>query len=79
MRGDRVADTLFRAGMPKDWVIADKTGNGGNGAHGIVAVVERPKGPPLTIAAYIAETNADLQARNAAMAEIGAAIARVLG
>lgn len=79
MRGDRVADGLFRAGMPKDWVIADKTGSGNNGARGIIAVVERPKGPALTIALYFAETKADMASRNAAAAEIGAAIARVMG
>lgn len=79
MRGDRVADGLFRAGMPKDWVIADKTGAGSNGTRGIIALVERPKGPVLTIALYFAETRVDMAARNAAIAEIGAAIARVTG
>lgn len=79
MRGDRVADGLFRAGMPKDWVIADKTGSGENGTRGIVAVVERPKGPALTIALYMTEVKVDMASRNAAIAEIGAAIARVAG
>ena len=73
MRGDRVADGLFRAGMPKDWVIADKTGSGNNGTRGIIAVVERPKGPALTIALYFAEAKVDMASRNAAAANAAAA------
>ena len=77
--GDRVGDALLRAGLPKSWKIADKTGAGSNGARGIVAVAWPEGRGPLTIAIYIAETKASLADRNAAIAEIGAAIARSVG
>ena len=77
--GDRVGDALLRAGLPKSWRIADKTGAGGNGARGIVAVVWPPERRPLTLAIYIAETRATMAERNAAIAEIGAAIAGSIG
>ncbi|WP_442958151.1 class A beta-lactamase [Pinisolibacter sp.] len=77
--GDRVGDALLRAGLPKNWTIADKTGAGGNGARGIVAVAWPPGRKPVTIAIYIAETAAAMADRNAAIAAIGAAIARSLG
>ncbi|NLH83701.1 MAG: class A beta-lactamase [Phyllobacteriaceae bacterium] len=74
MTADRVADGLLRAGLPKTWAIADKTGAGGNGARAIVAATRPPAGPPVTIAIFIAETSASMAERNAAIAEIGAAI-----
>lgn len=78
MVGDRVGDALLRAGLPKDWRIADKTGAGGNGARGIVAVVWPPNRKPATVAIYIAETRATMAERNAAIAEIGAVLAKSL-
>jgi beta-lactamase class A len=77
--GDRVGDALLRAGLPKDWKIADKTGAGGNGARGIVAVIWPPNRRPVTVAIHIAETAASMADRNAAIAEIGAALARSIG
>jgi beta-lactamase class A len=77
--GDRVAAALLRAGLPETWKIADKTGAGGHGARAIVAVAWPPQRKPVTIAIYIAETTAPMAARNAAIAEIGTAIARSLG
>lgn len=76
MRADRVGDALLRAGLPKDWDVADKTGAGGNGARAVVAVLQPPKRKPMTVAIYIAETKATMAERNAAIAEIGAALAR---
>lgn len=76
---DRVADALLRAGLPKTWKIADKTGAGGHGARGIIAVVWPPNRKPLTIAIYIAETSATLAERNAVIAELGAELARAIG
>lgn len=76
MRADRVGDALLRAGLPKDWDVADKTGAGGNGARAVVAVLRPPKRKPMTVAIYIAETKATMAERNAAIAEIGAALAR---
>jgi len=76
MAADRVADGLLRAGLPKTWSIADKTGAGGNGARAIVAVARPPAGPAMTIAVHLAETAASMAERNAAIAEIGTAIGR---
>mgnify|MGYP001591062493 CR=1 FL=1 len=76
MAADRVGDALLRAGLPKTWAIADKTGAGGHGARAIVAVTRPPAGPPVTIAVFLAETAATMAERNAAIAEIGTAIGR---
>ena len=79
MVDDRVAGPLLRAALPAGWRIADKTGAGGHGSRGIVAVIWPPERPPLVAAIYIAETKASMGARNAAIARIGAALVEALG
>lgn len=79
MVGDLVGGPVLRAGLPQTWTIADKTGAGGNGARGVVAVVWPKDRKPLTVAIYLAETKASMAERNAAIAEIGAALARSIG
>jgi beta-lactamase class A len=76
MIDDRVAAPLLRAALPADWRIADKTGAGGNGSRGIVAVLWPPCRAPLIVAIYIADTDASMAARNAAIAHIGAALVK---
>lgn len=43
-------DALIRAGVPDDWVIGDKTGNGGYGTRNDIAVAWTPDGDPVVIA-----------------------------
>ena len=78
MADDRVAGALLRASLPKGWRIADKTGNGERGSRGIVAAIWPPGRAPLVIAIYIRDTAASLDARNAAIARIGAALVAAL-
>lgn len=73
--GNEVGGPLLRAGIPGDWRIADRTGAGGNGTRGIVAVMWPPERKPIIAAIYLTETDASMEARNAAIAEIGKAIA----
>jgi beta-lactamase class A len=41
---------LIRAGVPDDWVVGDKTGNGGYGTRNDIAVAWPPDGDPIVIA-----------------------------
>lgn len=50
MEGDCVNTGRFRAGLPKDWLIADKTGSGYYGVTNDVGVVWTSRRTPLTIA-----------------------------
>lgn len=77
MLHDRVADALLRAGVPKDWRIADKSGAGGHGSRSIIAVAWPPERPPLVVAIYITQTDASMAARDQAIARIGAALVTV--
>ena len=76
--GNKVGDALLRAGVPKDWRVADKTGGGGHGSRSIVAVMWPPHRKPVIAAIYITETDASFDARNAAIAEIGGALKAAL-
>jgi beta-lactamase class A len=81
MQNNEVAGPLLRASLPQTWRIADRSGAGGNGARGIIAVIwPNPQGgrAPVVAAVYLAETDADMEARNAAIAEIGAALVKAL-
>lgn len=50
MEGDAVNVKRFRAGLPENWLIADKTGTGDFGVANDVGVVWTSRGTPLTIA-----------------------------
>ncbi|MBM1144904.1 class A beta-lactamase [Alcanivorax sp. ZXX171] len=75
MKDDKIADALLRAGIPDDWTIGDKTGAGGHGSRAIIAVMWPPQQEPVLAAIYITETDASMDQRNAAIAEIGRALA----
>ena len=71
---DEVGGPLLRAAIPVDWRIADRTGAGGFGTRGVVAMMWPPKKAPIVTAIYLTETAATMDQRNAAIADIGKAI-----
>jgi beta-lactamase class A len=79
LESDAVGGPLLRAGVPADWRIADRTGAGGFGARGIVAVMWPPNHAPIVAAIYLTETGASMDERNDAIAAIGRAIATAVG
>ena len=75
LRNNKVGGPLLRAGVPEDWTMADRTGAGGFGTRGVVAVIWPPKRAPLIAAVYVTETEASMEDSNTAIAMIGKAIA----
>ncbi|GGH53275.1 hypothetical protein GCM10011341_18590 [Frigidibacter albus] len=63
-----------RASLPEGWTIGDKSGAGDIGSRSIVAVLRTPAGDPWLAAVYLTGNNADMDARNTAVARIGAAM-----
>ncbi|HEY8576174.1 MAG TPA: class A beta-lactamase [Devosia sp.] len=78
LMANEVGGPLLRSGIPADWRIADRTGAGGYGTRGIVAVMWPSEREPIVAAIYLTETEASMAERNAAIAEIGAALARAV-
>ena len=75
---NEVGGPLLRAGIPADWRIGDRTGAGGHGTRGVVAVLWPPHRAPLIAAVYITGTKASMDERNAAIARIGKALAETM-
>lgn len=68
----------LRAGLPRDWRIGDKTGTGQNGSANDVAIAWPPSGEPVLIAAYLTETGAPIDERNAAFASMAQSLATLI-
>ncbi len=70
--GNKVADTLLRSILPDGWFIADRSGAGGHGSRGIVAVLGPKREEPFfIIAIYLTQSSLNLEERNKIIVEIG--------
>lgn len=78
LKANEVAGPLLRAGVPSDWLVADRSGSAEYGTRGVAAVLWPAQHAPLVVAVYITETEAPIEARNAAIASLGQAIAEEL-
>lgn len=75
MRAHRFGGALLRAGMP-GWELADRSGAGGFGTRGVVALATPPGGgAPWVIAAYLHEGPSELARRDALLARVGTLVA----
>jgi beta-lactamase class A len=69
LRRNETGATMIRAGVPKNWIIGDKTGRGANGATNDIAII-RPRGrAPILLAIYSVGSTAPTKDREAAIAE----------
>jgi beta-lactamase class A len=69
-------DARLRAGLPRNWVIGDKTGSGGHETTNDIAVIWPSNREPFVVAAYLTQGPASDEARNAILADVGLAVAR---
>ena len=76
--GNEVGGPLLRAGIPDHWRIGDRTGAGGYGTRGVVAIMWPRQHAPLIAAIYITETEASMDDRNSAIAELGRVLAGLI-
>nr|WP_245421967.1 class A beta-lactamase [Alsobacter soli] len=75
---NQVGGPLLRASLPQGWRIADRTGAGGRGTRNVLAAIWPPGREPVCAAIYLTGTEASMDARNAAIAEIGRTLVGVL-
>lgn len=75
MTGSTTGATRLRAGVPGTWRVGDKTGTGERGATGDVGIMWPPGRRPILIVAYLVETVAPAAERNAAIRDVGRALA----
>jgi beta-lactamase class A len=77
--GNKTGDTRLRAGLPQGWRAGDKTGTGERGSANDIAIVWPPNRAPILIAAYLTETSAPVEQRNAVHADIARAVVKGMG
>jgi beta-lactamase class A len=78
MRTNTTNRDSFRAGLPGDWAVADKTGTGGHGTHNDIGVAYPPSGPPLLMAVFTTKPERDAAPDHALVATTAALLARTL-
>ncbi|MGW0469892.1 class A beta-lactamase [Streptomyces coeruleorubidus] len=69
----------IRAGLPKDWQVADKTGTGNYGRANDIAIVRPPRTEPLVLAVMTDRPGYDAEPSNALIAEATARTITALG
>jgi beta-lactamase class A len=65
--------------MPAGWKVGDKTGTGERGSTNDVAIIWPPNRKPILVTAYLTETAAPADKRNATLAAVGKAVAEAMG
>jgi beta-lactamase class A len=75
----KTGDDRLRGGLPKHWIIGDKTGNNGNDAAGDIAVVWPKSNAPVLICAYTQGGSPTAAQLEAVFAEIGRIVGERLG
>ncbi|MDT8759936.1 class A beta-lactamase [Sphingomonas psychrotolerans] len=78
MKATRTSGTSLRAGLPKAWPVADKTGTGGHGTTNIVAAIWPQRHAPLVVTSLLTGTSLEMEEGRAMHARIGRAITAVL-
>lgn len=73
-----VTDGLIRASMPSGWHVADKSGSGEGYTRNLVAMISPPDSARYFIAIFISDSPTDFETRNAALIDVGVAVAEVL-
>lgn len=71
-------DKRLKAGLPPDWRIGDKTGTNKTDTNDI-GVVWPPNRNPWLVTAYLADSQADSEVREATMAHVGALVRQLAG
>ncbi|NKZ38389.1 class A beta-lactamase [Oleiagrimonas citrea] len=71
MRACQTGSRLLRAGLPRAWRCADKTGRGAANEIHDIGLIEPPHGKPVLVCAYYADSIAPEAARESVLADVG--------
>ncbi|WP_205954518.1 class A beta-lactamase [Pantoea stewartii] len=75
MKGNTTGTYSIRAGLPADWVVADKTGSGDYGTTNDIAVIWPPHHAPLVLVTYYTQTDKHAASRKDVLASAAKIIA----
>jgi beta-lactamase class A len=75
LQRNETGGAMIRAGVPKNWIIGDKTGRGSNGATNDIAIMRPPGRAPILLAIYSVGSTATANDRAAVIAEVAKIVA----
>jgi beta-lactamase class A len=75
LQHNETGNLLIRTGVPKSWIVGDKTGRCGNGATNDIAIIRSPGRAPIIVAIYSIGSTASADDRDAILAEVARAVA----
>ncbi|OYK80490.1 hypothetical protein CbuD7D7780_04280 [Coxiella burnetii] len=52
LKNNTTGNAKIRAGVPKDWIVGDKTGSGGYGTTNDIGIIWPPKRAPIVVAIF---------------------------
>lgn len=78
LTGNKTGAARLRAGLPAGWRIGDKTGSGEHGTANDIGVIWPSGRAPIVVTVYLTNTMASAERRNAAIAQVGRAVAKAL-
>jgi beta-lactamase class A len=79
MSGNATGAELIRAGLPADWVVADKSGAGAYGTRNDIAVVWPPTGSPIILVIMSTRPAEDAVYDNALVSRAASVVVQSLG
>lgn len=59
MKGNTTGNNRIRAGVPKGWIVADKTGSGDYGITNDIGIIWPPKCAPIVVVMYFVQNKKD--------------------
>lgn len=69
MSNNATGDELIRAGVPSDWIVADKSGAGSYGTRNDIAIVTPPNKKPIFVAVLSKKAEQDAEYDNKLIAD----------
>jgi beta-lactamase class A len=78
LQANETGAAMIRAGVPKNWIIGDKTGRGANGATNDIAIMHPPNRAPILLTIYSVGSKATATDRAAAIAEVAKVVVEFL-
>lgn len=63
MKNNTTGNARIRAGVPKEWIVADKTGSGDYGITNDIGIIWPPKHAPIVVVIYFSQNQKDTTCR----------------
>lgn len=69
LENNAMGNSRIRASVPKDWIVADKTGTGEYGTTNDIAILWPPNGRPIILVIYFIQYQKDAKAKDEVVAK----------